>query len=213
MDKAVQGLYNDCISKQKFSSLPDPKEFWALRRFVVKEHYATRLHWDFRLEINGVLKSWAMDLPPCLDPGKKQLARQVPDHSPKYLRRSGIIPPGQYGAGSLHLWDEGMIHLHAADPEEAWLRGELRFTCFGTLLNGEWRLIRMPGGGGRRWRLEKIDDDFAVPGHSGPVIGIDGPKPPSAAARQTQMAFDFPTHSVNAAAGYQPKLARRRRRL
>ena len=130
-------------------------------RFVVHEHHATRLHYDFRLEIAGVLKSWAIPKGPSMNPADKRLAVMVDDHPLEYGEFEGIIPQGHYGAGPVLIWDMGEFQPEE-DPESALKKGRLTFILKGKKLKGGFSLILMKGrGSGKDWLLIKGQDSFA----------------------------------------------------
>jgi len=130
-------------------------------RFVVQEHHATRLHYDFRLEIAGVLKSWAIPKGPSMNPADKRLAVMVEDHLLEYGDFEGIIPQGHYGAGAVLIWDSGEFKAEG-DPEIALRQGRLRFTLNGKKLKGDFSLVLMKGKeSGKNWLLIKSQDSFA----------------------------------------------------
>ncbi len=135
-------------------------------RFVIQKHDATRLHYDFRLEIDGVFKSWAVTRGPSLDPKDKRLAVEVEDHPLDYGDFEGTIPKGEYGGGTVMLWDRGFWVPDGDKPVDRMLRdGDLKFTIAGEKLKGSWALVRMANDkfGGKRtnWLLIKHRDDFA----------------------------------------------------
>src|SRR6187551_2887524 len=136
--------------------------------FVVQKHDATRLHYDFRLEMNGVLKSWAVPKGPSLDPATKRLAMHVEDHPFDYGEFEGVIPSG-YGAGIVMLWDRGTWMPETDDVEAALKKGDLKFTLDGYKLKGSWVLVRTKGRyaggseGGDPWLLIKHRDDWSGP--------------------------------------------------
>ena len=132
------------------------------KRFVIHEHHASRLHFDLRLEIAGVLKSWAVPKGPSLDPADKRLAVAVPDHSLGYIDFTGRINEGSYGAGEVRIWDNGKYETES-DPEKQLREGKLVFTFFGKKLRGEFELVRMAKQK-KNWLLIKANDDFADPG-------------------------------------------------
>lgn len=130
-------------------------------KFVVHEHHATHLHYDFRLEISGVLKSWAIPKGPSMNPKDKRLAVMVEDHPLEYGEFEGIIPDGQYGAGAVVIWDQGEFEP-VGDPENGLKKGRLSFSLNGKKLRGNFSLVLMKGRGtGKEWLLIKAQDSFA----------------------------------------------------
>ena len=169
------------VAKRDFRKTPEPhgRAGRAKRRsapsFVVQKHAATRLHYDFRLEHDGVLKSWAVPKGPSLDPAEKRLAVQVEDHPLEYGGFEGVIPKGQYGGGSVLLWDRGTWEPKG-DAADGFRRGKLEFRLEGEKLRGRWLLVRTGGRAGRggektEWLLRKLADDEARPGSGGDVTG------------------------------------------
>lgn len=131
--------------------------------FVVQKHDASRLHYDFRLGIDGVLKSWAVPKGPSLDPAEKRLAVEVEDHPMEYGSFEGVIPQGQYGGGPVLLWDRGR-YVMASDPGEGFRKGVLKFDLKGEKLRGSWNLVRIGGPRSKNWLLIKHRDDAATSG-------------------------------------------------
>ena len=131
--------------------------------FVIHEHDARRHHFDVRLEIGGVLKSWAVPKGPSMDPSEKRLAVQVPDHPLSYGDFEGVIPEGKYGAGPVVIWDRGTFAPASDDPERDLERGKLSFNLSGRKLNGGFTLVRLPRGDAN-WLLIKQADPFAQRG-------------------------------------------------
>ncbi|PAY03671.1 DNA ligase D [Bradyrhizobium sp. UFLA03-84] len=145
------------------------------RRFVIQKHDATRLHYDFRLEFDGVFKSWAVTRGPSLDPHDKRLAVEVEDHPLDYGDFEGTIPEDQYGGGTVQLWDRGT--WESDDPERGFKKGDLKFTLHGDKLRGSWVLVRMKNDrfGGKRtnWLLIKHRDEYAVDGNGEAILDED----------------------------------------
>src|SRR6266436_2078412 len=145
------------------------------RRFVIQKHYATRLHYDLRLEFYGVFKSWAVTRGPSLDPRDKRLAVEVEDHPLDYGDFEGTIPKDQYGGGTVQLWDRG--HWESDDPEAGFKKGDLKFTLDGEKLHGSWVLVRMrrdrDGGKRTNWLLIKHRDAFAKEGEANDILEED----------------------------------------
>src|SRR6476469_2972279 len=156
--------------KRRFDRTPEPKgnvERGEQHRFVVQKHRASHLHYDFRLEMDGVLKSRAVPKGPSLDPGDKRLAMQVEDHPVSYFHFEGKIPEGNYGAGIVMVWDTGT--WKPMGDEHAMLnKGDLKFQLDGEKLKGEFVLAKMrssrPGSKGTEWLLIKKKDDAMKPG-------------------------------------------------
>jgi bifunctional non-homologous end joining protein LigD len=152
--------------KRKFDVTPEPRGRQARSKghqFVVQKHAARRLHYDFRLELDGVMKSWAVTRGPSLVPGEKRLAVQVEDHPIEYNKFEGTIPQGEYGGGIVMIWDCGRW-LPEGDPHEGLEKGQLSFRLDGKKLKGGWHLIRMRGGrnhGKENWLLIKARDEAA----------------------------------------------------
>ncbi|MDF2901473.1 MAG: ATP-dependent ligase, partial [Phenylobacterium sp.] len=157
-------LYN---AKRDFAKTAEPAGTLAPgngNSFIVQKHDATRLHWDFRLELDGVLKSWAVTRGPSLDPNEKRLAVRTEDHPLSYATFEGTIPKGEYGGGTVMLWDRGTWSVIKGKSPKDLEKGHLHFVLDGERMKGEWLLIRLkPRGKEKRenWLLRKIDDGFA----------------------------------------------------
>ncbi|MEO8752286.1 MAG: DNA polymerase ligase N-terminal domain-containing protein, partial [Casimicrobiaceae bacterium] len=165
-------------AKRNFSVTPEPRGKVArgakpALSFVVQKHAASHLHYDFRLELNGVLLSWAVPKGPSLDPADKRLAMHVEDHPLEYGGFEGVIPERQYGAGTVMLWDRG-TWTPKEDPVAGYAKGRLKFELDGEKLKGGWTLVRTRGSkyggktGDQAWLLIKEGDRDARPG--GPSI-------------------------------------------
>lgn len=156
--------------KRSFDKTPEPEPSPPRRRrgaptFCVQRHHATHLHYDFRLEVDGALKSWAVPKGPTLDPAVKRLAMMVEDHPLEYGGFEGVIPKGNYGAGSVMLWDRGTYELLGeASAEQQLARGDFKFRLTGEKLSGEFAIVRTKLGKGNEWLLLKKRDAYAQPG-------------------------------------------------
>jgi len=154
-------------AKRDFAKTEEPSGRIAKgkgNRFIVQKHDASRLHWDFRIEVDGVLKSWAVTRGPSVDPGEKRLAVRTEDHPMSYADFEGTIPKGQYGGGTVMLWDTGTWAPIKGKSAKDLEKGHLHFTLDGERMKGEWLLIRLKPRGkerGENWLLRKIDDDAA----------------------------------------------------
>lgn len=149
--------------KRKFDKTPEPgptkKRTKTGRIFVVQKHRATQLHYDFRLEADGVLKSWAVPKGPSLDPTVKRLAMQVEDHPVDYAKFEGVIPEGEYGGGTVMVWDYGTYNPETDNVSTALRKGELKFELDGQKLKGSWVLVRTRD---RQWLLIKHRDYYTT---------------------------------------------------
>lgn len=157
-------LYNQ---KRDFAKTPEPAGKASKAKghsFVIQKHDATRLHYDFRLELDGVLLSWAVTKGPSLNPSDKRLAVRTEDHPLSYGGFEGTIPAGQYGGGTVMLWDSGTWEP-LEDPRKGLKEGSLKFKLHGERLNGSWALVLMKGKASEKrenWLLIKHDDEDAV---------------------------------------------------
>jgi bifunctional non-homologous end joining protein LigD len=163
-------------AKRNFDVTAEPRGQVAKRksgrlRFVIQRHAATRLHFDLRLELDGVYKSWAVTKVPSVDPATKRLAVEVEDHPLEYGTFEGTIPKGEYGGGTVQLWDRGTWKPKSENPHADLAKGSLKFELDGERMHGGWALIRMrdePRRGARQarhnWLLIKERDDAAQPG-------------------------------------------------
>ena len=162
--------------KRDFTRTLEPKGKSPVRRstlaFVIQKHAARALHFDLRLELDGVMKSWAVPKGPSLDPTVKRLAMQVEDHPVEYNSFEGTIPAGEYGGGTVMLWDRGTYSFWEDDPDpverlrEGYAKGDFKFELLGKRLKGTWVLVRIKRGSPDKpqWLLIKHRDEFAKPG-------------------------------------------------
>ncbi|MEO8593897.1 MAG: DNA polymerase ligase N-terminal domain-containing protein [Candidatus Solibacter sp.] len=172
-------------AKRNFKVTSEPEGSRAHRAhlklaFVVQKHQASHLHYDFRLEWKGVLLSWAIPKGPSLDPSVKRMAVAVEDHPLEYGAFEGTIPEGQYGGGTVMVWDRGTWIPEDPDVDEALSRGDLKFTLRGSKLKGSWVLVRIKPRGNARpsWLLIKHRDRYAS------EEDVTAVKPRSAATRR-----------------------------
>jgi len=166
---------NEYRKKRDFKVTPEPSGNGSARkskskrlRYVIQKHRASQLHYDFRLELNEVMLSWAVPKGPSLDTSVKQLAMQVEDHPIDYSDFEGVIPTGEYGGGTVMIWDTGYWMPESPDVDAALKKGDLKFTLHGKKLKGSWVLVRTRGFGkspGRSsWLLIKHKDEYARKG-------------------------------------------------
>jgi len=173
MAKATKKL-SEYQARRDFTKTEEPSGRAAVRsaeypRFVIQKHDATRLHYDLRLEVDGVFKSWAVTRGPSLDPADKRLAVEVEDHPLDYGDFEGTIPEGEYGGGTVMIWDRGFWMPEGDKPAAQQLRdGELKFIVAGSKLKGSFVLVRMKhdraGGKRTNWLLIKHRDEHPYPG-------------------------------------------------
>jgi bifunctional non-homologous end joining protein LigD len=162
---------NEYRKKRQFDVTPEPRGAEDAGKkggsliYAIQKHMASHLHYDLRLEWRGVLLSWAIPKGPSLDPAEKRLAMQTEDHPVEYSDFEGVIPAGQYGAGTVMLWDRGTWHPDNADVDASLQKGELKFTLHGKKLQGSWVLIHTRGFGKSpsrsTWLLIKHRDEYA----------------------------------------------------
>lgn len=167
--------------KRRFEVTPEPagKQGRARKKtleFVVQKHRASRLHYDFRLEHDGVMLSWAVPKGPSLDPANKRFAMQTEDHPIEYNQFEGVIPEREYGGGTVMIWDRGTWEPEVKDVDAALAKGDLKFTLYGKKLRGSWVLVKMRE---RQWLLIKHRDRAAS------TEDIAAAKPRSAVSQRT----------------------------
>jgi bifunctional non-homologous end joining protein LigD len=194
--------------KRRFGQTPEPppkrKASRAGNLFVVQKHRATQLHYDFRLEVDHVLKSWSVPKGPSLDPSVKRFAIAVEDHPLDYAEFEGVIPEDEYGGGTVMVWDRGTYEPEDTDDVARGLRrGRLKITLKGRKLKGSWVLVRI---GGRRWLLFKHRDRFA----SSKDVALVASRSVLSGRTLGRIAADEGGDVAKAATGDPPKPARRR---
>lgn len=212
--------------KRNFHVTPEPAgqaaEKGATAQFVVQKHWASRLHYDFRLELDGVMRSWAVPKGPSLDPAVKRMAVEVEDHPVAYADFEGRIPAGQYGAGRVVVWDKG--HWHPLADARAGLRkGSLKFELQGHKLRGKWALVRMKGHDPKKpaWLLLKERDGFARPEEEFSIVEAEPDSvaslgmPAGAGSQAPSGQLDWPAQAVpgELPERLMPQLATRSERL
>ncbi|WP_332657019.1 DNA ligase D [Brevundimonas sp.] len=179
----MRGELETYRTKRNFGDTPEPQGRKGRARkagltYLIQRHAATRLHYDFRIEVDGVLKSWAVTKAPSRDTAVKRLAVEVEDHPLDYGTFEGTIPAGNYGAGTVQLWDRGTWEPQEEDLTDAFKRGNVKMIVHGERLQGKWALIRMKTDRGKpskrnNWLLIKEKDEFAVPGEGDANMEID----------------------------------------
>ncbi len=177
--------------------------------FVIQKHRASQLHYDFRLEFGGVLLSWAVPKGPSLDPSVKRLAMQVEDHPVDYAGFEGVIPEGEYGGGTVMVWDQGTWTPESDDIETALEKGDLKFTLQGEKLHGSWVLVRTRGFGSKAdksWLLIKHRDRFA----STKDIAIEKPRSVVSSRLLAEIASEEGGDVAKASTGDPEKKARQK---
>jgi bifunctional non-homologous end joining protein LigD len=194
--------------KRRFKRTPEPKPKKKASKsgnlFVVQKHIASRLHYDFRLESEGVLKSWAVPKGPSLNPSIKRLAVEVEDHPVEYANFEGTIPEGEYGGGTVMIWDRGTYESQNGDVSAGLSKGELKFNLKGKKLKGSWVLVRTDT---RNWLLIKHRDRYA----SETDLAISAPMSVTTGRSLAQIAEEG-GGDVERAAGADPAKKRRRAR-
>ena len=178
--------------KRRFNVTPEPppSPVPASRkkalRFVIQKHRASRLHYDLRLEWDGVLLSWAVPKGPSLNPADKRLAMAVEDHPLEYANFEGVIPEGEYGGGTVMVWDRGTYVPAEPDVGKSLQRGEIKFTLKGKKLAGDWVLVRIRGRDSRTWLLIKHRDEAATTAD----VLVDQPRSVISKRLLAEIAFD-----------------------
>jgi bifunctional non-homologous end joining protein LigD len=197
-------------TKRRFNETPEPKGKVAktkkLKTFVIQRHDASHLHYDFRLEAEGVLKSWAVPKGPSLNPTDKRLAMMVEDHPVSYGTFEGVIPEGNYGAGFVDVWDHGTYEpvneKSEVITEKEFLanlkKGSIKFKMKGRKLKGEFALVKMHGRGENTWLLIKHRDDYAMDAYDAEDYAKKSSVKKSAAKKEAREAKKSPLKKVPA---------------
>jgi bifunctional non-homologous end joining protein LigD len=206
-EKTALQKYRD---KRNFDATPEPAEGGEAnedaRSFVIQKHWATRLHYDFRLELEGTMKSWAVPKGPSYDMRDKRMAMPTEDHPISYNRFEGTIPPGNYGAGKVIIWDKG-TWIPLEDPHQGYREGKLKFEMRGHKMHGKWTLVRMKGRGNGRedpWLLIKERDEFVRPATEYSVVDE---MPDSVQTLEDRPAAQQAAATTPAAAAVEPAVA------
>jgi bifunctional non-homologous end joining protein LigD len=203
----------DYDKKRNFGVTPEPSGKPGAKAkhgpliYVIQKHRATALHYDFRIEWKGVLLSWAVPKGPALDPTVRRLAMQVEDHPIDYAKFEGVIPEGEYGGGTVMVWDQGTWTPEQDDVEAALAKGDLKMTLHGKKLKGSWVLVRTRGYGrddGKSWLLIKHRDQYA----STEDITLDKPRSVVSNKLLAGIAKDGGGDIAKAATGDPPGMAK-----
>ncbi|WAI81464.1 MULTISPECIES: DNA ligase D [Achromobacter] len=196
--------------KRNFKVTTEPAEGGqaneSARAFVIQKHWASRLHYDFRLELDGAMKSWAVPKGPSFDPSVKRMAVQVEDHPIAYNQFEGQIPEGQYGAGKVIIWDEG-VWTPVGDARKGYREGHLKFDLQGKKMQGRWALVRMKGKQGDKqppWLLIKDRDAYARPEREFSVVDE---MPDSVVPLRAAVPDKLPGRSADLPTSFKPQLA------
>jgi bifunctional non-homologous end joining protein LigD len=164
--KKNKNIFHEYETKRNFSKTKEPlsnkKKTTKKAIYVIQKHSAAHLHYDFRLEIDGVLKSWAIPKGPSLNPKEKRLAIETEDHPIKYADFEGVIPEGEYGAGVVMIWDKGTFKsIKDLSPKEMYDKGEIEIEIKGKKLKGRYVLFKMRDREKKMWLLTKMKDEYA----------------------------------------------------
>jgi len=196
------------VTSEPKGKAPAPKRSQKKLVYVIQKHRATALHYDFRLEWKGVMLSWAVPKGPSLDPAVKRLAMQVEDHPMEYNAFEGIIPEGEYGGGTVMIWDRGYWMPQSPEVDSALKKGELKFALLGEKLQGEWVLVRTRGRGSESkpaWLLIKHKDAYV----STRDIAEEEPRSVVSSRLLVEIARDEGGNMKKAADGDPPALLRK----